>query len=102
MLLSFGLGGGEIVIILLILITLLIIPFWGYKAGSVRTIGGGLGLLLALFLSILGVFIVYLFPKADSLIYVDIPEQLKKYKELLDSGAITEEEYQSQKARLLR
>ncbi|WP_316817313.1 SHOCT domain-containing protein [Pedobacter nyackensis] len=102
MLLAFGLGGGEILLLLFIVLFLVGVPFWGYKLGSVRTIGGGFGLLLALLLNLLGLLVVYLFPKIDNLVVADAPEQLRKYKELLDSGAITEEEYQSQKARLLK
>ena len=32
---------------------------------------------------------------------IDVPEELKKYKELYDMGAITEEEYNAKKAQLL-
>jgi branched-subunit amino acid transport protein AzlD len=102
MLLMLNIGLAEIVILLLVLFLIFIIPFLGYKVGKVRTIGGGLGLLLSLFLSILGLLIVYSFPKTDSLVVSNIPEQLQKYKELLDSGAITEAEYQLQKDRLLK
>ena len=33
--------------------------------------------------------------------YVDVPAELKKYKELLDMGAITQEEFEAKKKQLL-
>ncbi|PTQ93595.1 hypothetical protein C8P68_10857 [Mucilaginibacter yixingensis] len=35
---------------------------WGYRAGSKRSIGGALGLLLGLLFSYVGVIVVYLTP----------------------------------------
>lgn len=98
MILMYGFGGSEIIVIFFIVITALI----GYRAGSKRKIGGPLGLLLTLFLNVIGLIIIWCSPKIDDEIFVDVPDQLKKFKDLLDSGAITEEEYQSQKARLLK
>ncbi|MNK06667.1 hypothetical protein D3C87_245660 [compost metagenome] len=99
MILMYGFGGIELVVILLIIIITALI---GYRAGSERKIGGPLGLLLTLFLNFIGLIIIWCSPRIDEEIYVDVPDQLKKFKDLLDSGAITEDEYKSQKDRLLK
>jgi hypothetical protein len=73
--------------------------------GSYRKIGAFAGFLLGLFLNIIGLIIVICLSPKDVQPFVysneSIPDQLKKYKELLDSGAITEAEYNLQKSRLL-
>jgi hypothetical protein len=85
---------------------MIIFPVWGYKAGSNRTIGPTAGLVLGLFLNWIGIIIVYCTPRINEQKLYNFPNQssadeLKKYKELLDSGTITETEYQIQKARIL-
>ena len=40
-------------------------------------------------------------PRRSAGAYVDVPAELKKYKELLDMGAITEEEFEAKKKQLL-
>ena len=40
-------------------------------------------------------------PATEQLVHESIPEELKKYKELLDSGVITQEEYEAKKRSLL-
>ena len=78
----------------------------GAIIGSYRKIGALGGFLVTFFLNIIGIIIlVCLSPKSAQLPFVtneSTPDQLKKYKDLLDSGAITEAEYNLQKATLLR
>jgi hypothetical protein len=77
----------------------------GAIIGSYKNIGALGGFLLAFFLNIIGIIIlICASPKTVVLPFVShesIPDQLKKYKELLDDGAITEAEYNLQKSRLL-
>jgi hypothetical protein len=78
----------------------------GAIIGYYKTIGPFPGFVLAFFLNIIGVIIlVCLRPKTIQLPLAtneSIPDQLKKYKDLFDSGAITEDEYNVQKGRLLK
>ena len=73
--------------------------------GSYKKIGAFNGFLLGLFLNIIGLIIVICqSPKnANKPIVLNesIPDQLKKYKDLLDSGALTQEEFERQKAGIL-
>lgn len=99
-------GAPEIIIIGLIALFYLVFPIWGYREGSKRTIGATLGLLLGVFLGLIGIIIVYCTPKVKEQPFPGFQspskaDELQKYKQLLDSGAITEEEYQTQKARIL-
>ena len=93
-------------VILVIPLFFVIFPIWGYRAGSKRAIGPIGGLLLGLFFNIVGILVVYCsnpveqnqFPVFGSPSPAD---ELQKYKQLLDSGAITEAEYNAQKAKIL-
>jgi|GEM_PF-1736673 len=103
-----NLGVPEIILILIIFyFPFGIIPLiWGYRAGSKRSIGAIVGLLLGLSLSYIGVIIVYLTPLVqqpgfNNLSFNSPADELQKYKQLLDKGAITEQEYNQQKARIL-
>lgn len=101
-----GLGAPEIILIIIAFGIMIIPPIWGYNAGLNRTIGPIGGLLLGFFLSVFGVIIVYCSKRVDEQKFYNFPNQssadeLKKYKQLLDSGAITEAEYRIQKARIL-
>ena len=100
-----GLGAPEIIIILIILCFYLVFPVWGYIAGSKRTAGPILGLLLGVFLNIVGIIIIYCTPKINEPFHgfqsPSKADELQKYKQLLDSGAITEAEYEAQKAKIL-
>jgi uncharacterized membrane protein len=63
-------------------------------------------LVLGLFLNIVGIIIIYLTKKVDKNAHINLKslsaiDELKKYKELLDKGAITEQEYNIQKGRIL-
>jgi hypothetical protein len=74
--------------------------------GRKRYIGGTWGFVLGFFLGPIGMAVVFCsninepdisFPvKVES-----IPDQIRKYKELLDAGAISEAEYDQQKTKLL-
>ncbi|AYL98542.1 SHOCT domain-containing protein [Mucilaginibacter celer] len=105
-----GLGAPEIILIIvafgILSVFAVIFPIWGYKAGSVRKIGAVPGLLLGLFLNFIGIIIVYSSPKIENINPFSFPPQssadeLQKFKQLLDSGAMTEAEYNNQKARIL-
>lgn len=94
------------IIILFVVVGPVVGAIWGYSAGSTRTIGSTGGLLLGLFLGFLGVLIVYCTGKIQPAQLYHLQNQskadeLKKYKQLLDSGAITETEYNVQKAKIL-
>ena len=74
------------------------------NVGAKRNIGATAGFFLGLFIGIFGLIIVLCSDKKQDLSYFQspsVPDQLKKYKDLLDSGAITEAEYNVQKDRLL-
>jgi len=100
-----SLGAPEIIVISLVFGIYAIFPVWGYIAGSERSIGGAGSLLLGLFFSLLGIIIVYCTRRIDYPLNPfsmrSTADELAKYKQLLDSGAITEAEYQLQKAKLL-
>jgi hypothetical protein len=96
-------GAPELIIILLVIA----FSAWGYRAGAKRTIGAVPGLLLGFLLSFIGIIIIYCFPLQQSepfqpQAYSSPADELKKYKDLLDSGAINEYEYNIQKARILK
>jgi hypothetical protein len=92
------------IILLFFLISGIPLTIWGYRAGAKRKIGSTAGMLLGLFLSFIGILIVFCSDKIE--IHQRYPiehitDQLKKLKDLLDSGAITEAEYNIQKAKIL-
>lgn len=101
-----GLGAPEIIVIIIAFSFFLVPAALGYSAGSKRMIGPVGGLLLGLFFNLLGLIIVYCTRRIDEKPFYNFSNQspadeLKKYKQLLDSGAITENEYNVQKARIL-
>lgn len=101
-----GLGATEIILLIIALGIWMIPAVWGYIEGTKRTIGGGVGLILGLFLSFLGVIIVYCTKRTDTtpsnkFVYPSSADELHKYKKLLESGAITQQEYDLHKAKLL-
>ena len=77
----------------------------GAIIGSNKKIGALGGFLLAFFLNIIGIIILICAKSKNVarpfITHESIPDQLKKYKDLLDAGAITEAEYNLQKSRLL-
>jgi hypothetical protein len=88
------------IILLFFIIFGIPLAIWGYRAGAKRKIGAQFGMILGL----VGILIVYCFDKIDKPKHhslESVPDQLKKFKELLDSGAITEAEYNIQKAKIL-
>jgi len=77
----------------------------GAIIGSNKKIGALGGFLLAFFLNIIGI-VILICAKSKNVEHPlitqeSIPDQLKKYEDLLDTGAITEAEYNLQKSRLL-
>ena len=88
-----------------ILVICVIFGIIGALIGNYKKIGPAGGFLLGFVLVIIGVIIVICLSPKDTFKPVipneSIPDQLKKYKDLLDSGAITEAEYNLQKSRLL-
>lgn len=104
-----GLGAPEIILVIVSFVSLgliILFPVWGYNAGSKRTIGAVPGMFLGLFLSFIGIVIVYCTPKVVDKNFYNFPpkssaDELQKFKQLFDSGAITESEYNTQKNRIL-
>lgn len=88
---------------ILLLIVMILFSIWGFQIGKTRKIGGVGGLLLGFFLIILGIIIIYCIPKETTYNYQSTSpaDELKKYKELLDNGVITEAEYNIQKSKIL-
>jgi hypothetical protein len=90
---------------LILIVIWILFTVWGYNAGANRKIGSTGGLFLGLFLGIIGVIIILCSSRIEyqQPFYTNetAADQLKKYKELLDSGAITETEYNIQKGKLL-
>lgn len=102
-----GIGAPELILIALVFFSG---PFgfagWGYHAGAKRTIGSTGGMLLGFFLGLAGVLIVYCTGKTDDGEFNYHPhtsaaDEIQKYKQLLDSGAITEAEYNRKKEEIL-
>jgi hypothetical protein len=101
-----GIGAPEIIIILIILCIYILFPVWGYIEGKKRSVGPVGGLLLGAILGIIGIIIVYCTPRVDQQALhgfqpLSKAEELQQYKQLFDSCAITEDEYETQKARIL-
>jgi hypothetical protein len=91
---------------------IVLLLFFGVPFGLVcyfvaikRYIGGTAGFFLGFFLGPVGLIVVLCSNKKEPAFpffpFESIHDQLKKYKDLLDSGAITEAEYNLQKSRLL-
>ncbi|MFI5163227.1 MAG: SHOCT domain-containing protein [Sphingobacteriales bacterium] len=100
-------SSNQVSVTLVFLFYLVICLVWGYVEGSKRTIGSTAGVLLGLFLGIIGIIIIYCSSKVNKLQIDNLPfmsnaDELNKYKQLLDSGAITETEYNIQKEKLLK
>jgi hypothetical protein len=102
-----GLGAPEIIIIGIVILGIyLLFPIWGYIEGKKRTVGPIVGLLLGAVLGLIGIIIIYCTARVDQQPFHNFQspskaDELQKYKQLLDSGAITETEYEAQKARIL-
>lgn len=84
--------------------------------GAQRKIGAGAGFALGLFLSVIGLVIVLCSKSLDAekrdLLLANrlnqpvaktpvVSDEIAKYKNLLDTGAITQDEYDAQKTKLL-
>jgi|SRR5476651_159341 len=100
------LGTPEIILIIVVLLLCALPAIWGYREGEKRTTGAIGGLLLGLFLGFIGIIIIYCMPKIEEQQYHNFfaqspADEIQKYKQLMDSGAITEEEYNIQKAKIL-
>lgn len=90
----------ENVLILFIGIYALVFAFIGASIGIKKGINSGFW--WGYFLGIIGIIIICLLPDENQNIKnIDIADQIKKYKELLDSGAITQEEFEVKKKQLL-
>lgn len=97
----FGIGGPEIAIVLLIALWV-VSGFIAKGIGEKKGYGAGLSFCAGFFLFILGIIIMAVLPdKSGKEKAVTSAEALLKYKELLDAGAISQEEFDAKKKELL-
>ena len=97
----FGIGITQLLVILL----LVACAIWCGNKASAKGYSNVAGVLLGLFLNIIGIIIVLLLPdkneEASLRKSAQAPDQLIKYKQLLDANAITQEEFDRKKDELL-
>lgn len=103
--------GGKIKILgigipqLLVILLLVACAIWCGNRANAKGYSNVAGVLLGLFLNVIGIIIVLLLPdKKEEESFrasVQAPDQLIKYKQLLDAGAITQEEFDRKKDELL-
>lgn len=97
----FGIGGPEIAIVLLIALWV-VSGFIAKGIGEKKGYGAGLSFCAGFFLFILGIIIMAVLPdKSGKEKAVTSADALFKYKELLDAGAISQEEFDAKKKELL-
>lgn len=97
----FGIGGPEIAIVLLIALWV-VSGFIAKGIGEKKGYGAGLSFCAGFFLFILGIIIMTVLPdKSGKEKAVTSADALLKYKELLDAGAISQEEFDAKKKELL-
>lgn len=97
----FGIGGPEIAIVLLIALWV-VSGFTAKGIGEKKGYGAGLSFCAGFFLFILGIIIMAVLPdKSGKEKAVTSADALLKYKELLDAGAISQEEFDAKKKELL-
>lgn len=97
----FGIGGPEIAIVLLIALWV-VSGFIAKGIGEKKGYGAGLSFCAGFFLFILGIIIMAVLPdKSGKEKAVTSADALLKYKELLDAGAISREEFDAKKKELL-
>lgn len=97
----FGIGGPEIAIVLLIVLWV-VSGFIAKGIGEKKGYGAGLSFCAGFFLFILGIIIMAVLPdKSGKEKAVTSADALLKYKELLDAGAISQEEFDAKKKELL-
>lgn len=97
----FGIGGPEIAIVLLIALWV-VSGFIAKGIGEKKGYGAALSFCAGFFLFILGIIIMAVLPdKSGKEKAVTSADALLKYKELLDAGAISQEEFDAKKKELL-
>jgi hypothetical protein len=85
-------------IILIVVVHGLIFGIAGYFIGAQRKIGAIAGGFLCLVLGVIGLIIVLVSRRKES---IPVYFQLQKYKELFETGTITEAEYNHLKGKLI-
>ena len=98
----FGLGTPEVSFIYILLFLVLAVVFGclGSGIGKSKGYSGSLCFVAGLFLGIIGLIVVLLLPNKKLKTNVSA-EDLLNYKKLLDSGAITQEEFDAKKKELI-
>ena len=96
----FGIGGPELTIILAIVLWV-ISGFIAKGIGEKKGYGAGLSFCAGFFLFILGIIMAVVPDKNGKEKEVTSADALLKYKELLDAGAISQEEFDVKKKELL-
>ena len=93
----FGMNVPELILLGIVLACALIAKGIGEKKGY----GAGLSFCAGLFLGPLGIIIMAVVPDKSSQNTIASADALVKYKQLLDDGAITQEEFDAKKKELL-
>lgn len=97
----FGIGGPEIAIVLLIALWV-VSGFIAKGIGEKKGYGAGLSFCAGFFLFILGIIIMAVLPdKSGKEKAVTSADALLKYKQLLDAGAISQDEFDAKKKELM-
>ncbi|MGN0576120.1 MAG: SHOCT domain-containing protein [Ruminococcus sp.] len=105
----------EINVIVIVILVVLGIVYGAISRGIYKSKGYSAGFWWGFFFGLIGIFIVICIPKKEKMINYDSnnnncdfidddydeSEEIKKFKQLLDNGLITEEEFSAKKKQIL-
>lgn len=95
-----GIGGPEATILLPFLILGVIFGILARNFGEKKGYSGGICFVAGFFLGVIGLIVVLILPD-KTVDNTHVSSQLLEYKQLLDSGAITQNEFDAKKRELL-
>ena len=96
----FGMGGLEIVLFVSLAIGI-VCGYFSSKQAEKKGYSKGGFFCLGFFLGVIGLLVALLIPTSGNQEATTPAESILKYKELLDRGAITQEEFEMKKRELL-